>query len=106
FTDWSWRNKAGLQQSVAQQLRQPLSILHIGLATWYMLDVLWIDQHDGAALFQDVEVGSVRSAVRAFQPARFLAPPSEPDVRVGPVSGSPRIHASCLRRGPGHRLPR
>jgi hypothetical protein len=52
--------------------------------------VLGVSQNQREALLQQVVVGSERGAVQAFQPARFLAPPSEPDVRVGPVSGSPR----------------
>jgi len=32
--------------------------------------------------------------VPAFQPIRLPGPPSEPDVRVGPASGSPHAHAS------------
>jgi len=48
-------NEAGAQQPVAQQVRQPLGVLDIGLATGNRLDVIGIDDEDLALLFQQVE---------------------------------------------------
>jgi len=63
-----------------QDRRGPIQGLDLGL---------FIDaEHDG------VLVGSDQGAVSAFQPIRLPGPPSEPDVRVGPASGSPHAHAS------------
>src|SRR6266542_4462441 len=83
----------------------PLAVLDVGFSAWHLLDVPGVDQQHGERALQHVPVGSERDAVRAFQPARFLAPPSEPDVRVSPASGSPRVHASRLRNGLGHGHP-
>jgi hypothetical protein len=76
---------------VAEQVGNPLAIVDIRLAARYGLDMAGVRQQQLEAILEQVVVGSGRGAVQAFQPARFLAPPSEPDVRVGPVSGSPRI---------------
>jgi hypothetical protein len=48
------RDEAGLEQSVAQQIGQPLTVLHIGLMPGRRLHVLGIDQGDSAPLFQQV----------------------------------------------------
>ena len=76
---------------MAKQFSQPFAIAHIGLMAWHLVHMLSIDQDQREAILEQIPVGSERGAVQAFQPARFLAPPSEPDVRVSPVSGSPRI---------------
>jgi hypothetical protein len=41
------------QQSVAQQVRQPFCVLHIGLATRNLLDVLCVGYHDRQRSFQN-----------------------------------------------------
>jgi len=74
-----------------EQIGDPLTISNVGLAPWNLLDMVRIDEQQREAFFEQIPVGSGRGAVRVFRPACFLAPPSEPDVRVGPVSGSPRI---------------
>jgi len=49
------RDETRLDQAVAQQVRQPLAILHVGLAPGHGLHVLRVDQRDGAGLtLQDV----------------------------------------------------
>jgi hypothetical protein len=53
------------------------------------LDVARVDEQTVEVVFQDRPVGSGRGAVLAFPPARFLGPPSEPDVRV---STHPALH--------------
>jgi hypothetical protein len=50
------RDEAGPEQAVAQQVGQPLAVLDVGLAAGHGLDVLGVDQHDGAPLpLQQVE---------------------------------------------------
>src|ERR1022692_346191 len=48
------RHKTSLQQSVLEQLRDPLRILNVGLAPWYLFDVLRVDQQDLELIFQQV----------------------------------------------------
>ena len=74
-----------------QQVSQPLAVADVRLLAWHRSHVLRVDEQERAAVvLQNIEVGSERGAVWVFRTTRFLAPPSEPDVRVGPVSGSPR----------------
>ena len=49
------RNEAGGQQAVPQQVRQPFTVLDIGLVTRNGLHMLRIDQNDLKTAFQDVK---------------------------------------------------
>jgi hypothetical protein len=55
FADWRGRHETGLQQTVPQQLGDPLAVLHVGLAVGHSLDVLGIDQNDVNPALEDVE---------------------------------------------------
>src|SRR3989442_3720496 len=53
-----WWNADGVQQPMLGEVRNPLGILHIRLATWYRFDMLGIDQQDGHLTFEQVKNGS------------------------------------------------
>jgi hypothetical protein len=73
-----------------------------------------IDQQQLERPLQQVVVGSKRGAVRTSRSARFLAPPSEPDVRIAPhpalpVSmpvGYPVAGSAVVAHGDGIAVPR
>ncbi len=51
---WLRRHQAATQQAALQQLRDPLAVLDIGLASRHVLDVLGVDQEDLEAVLQQV----------------------------------------------------
>src|SRR6266536_242084 len=83
------RHEARLQQHGLEQLAEPGRVGNVGLAAGHLLDMTRVDEQAVELVLQDRPVGSGRGAVSAFRPARFLGPPSEPDVRV---STHPALH--------------
>ena len=47
-------HEARLQQAMARQIRDPLTIFDIGLATGHLLDVLRVGEHQREALFKEI----------------------------------------------------
>src|SRR5436309_11666253 len=52
FADGLRRNEAGTEQPVAEQVRDPFRILHIGLTPGHLLDVLRVGHHNLQGSFQ------------------------------------------------------
>lgn len=52
FTAVSWRNAAGLAQTVAQQVTKPIAITHVRLPSRHSLDVLGVHEQDGQVVCQ------------------------------------------------------
>jgi hypothetical protein len=55
FTDVPGWNDAGLEQTVAQQITNPISITHVRLLSGYSLDVVGVHEQDGTVVFEQIE---------------------------------------------------
>jgi hypothetical protein len=54
FLDRRRRNEAAADEPVRQQIGYPHRVVHVGLATWDVPDVLRVRQHELETLFQDM----------------------------------------------------
>ena len=61
-------NEAGLEQAVAQEIRDPFAIFDIGFVPRNGMHMLGIDQHDLITAFQQIENGTPRDARDAREP--------------------------------------
>ena len=61
-------NEAGLEQAVAQEIRDPFAIFDIGFVPRNGMHMLGIDQHDLITAFQQIENGTPRDARDARGP--------------------------------------
>jgi hypothetical protein len=71
FPDVPGRDEAGLQQTMAQQITNPIAVPDISLPSGHRFDVVGVDQQDGTVVFQQIEdwppvdAGTLNGDVRA-----------------------------------------